>query len=95
MTAVGQGGGKGDQGVALATESDLEGFCLIYLGHEIAAAGLGEHPQGGAFEGGHYLDAGIIPRRALGIGKADAACIPDMGIGGADDGALEGHGLNG
>ena len=44
MTAVGQGGGKGDQGVALAPESDLEGLCLIYLGHEIAAAGLGEHP---------------------------------------------------
>ena len=80
MTAVGQGRGKGDEGVALAPESDLEGLCLIYLGHEVAAAGLGEHPQGGAFEGGHYLDAGIIPRRALGIGKADAACIPDMGI---------------
>ncbi len=95
MTALGQGCGQGDDGVALTTEGYLERFCLIDLCHEVAALGLGHHTQRGALEGGHNLDAREIPRGSLRVGETDTASILDTRIGGTDNGSLDGEGLDG
>ena len=44
MTSLGQGGGEGDDRVALPTECHLKGFSLVDLCHEVAALGLSHHP---------------------------------------------------
>ena len=94
MTAFRQSRSQGDDRVALPTESHLEGFGLVDLCHEVAALGLGNHPERGALEGSDDLDTWEIPGWSLWIGKTDAARILDPGIRRRDDTSLDGYSLN-
>ena len=90
MSAIGQGRCQSHHRVVLATEGHLERLCLVNLCHEIAAFGLGYHPDGCTLEGSDNLNTGIVPSRTLGIAETDTACILDQFVGRTDDASLDG-----
>ena len=90
MATIGQSCCQSHHRVVLATEGHLERLCLVYLCHEIAAFGLGYHPDGSALEGSDDLNTRIVPCRTLRIAETDTACILDQFVGRTDDASFDG-----
>ena len=95
MAPFRQGSGYRHHRIGLTGKSHLEGFCLVYLCHEIATARLGHHPQGCALEDGTDLNTREVPGWTLRVREANPACILYVRIRRTDNRSLDGECLCG